>query len=113
MCASLRSAQHYERDLREKNRQNRIMFDRENAEEMRRQLEYNSAVLVQKRWRGNVGRKFGLRVLKEGRSKIREAWRLRKEDEKKKRGAAYKIRESMALTKRFSSDSMEEAVLRR
>lgn len=105
--------EHYERDQREKNRQNRLFLDLESEREKRRLLEYKSATDIQRRWRGFKGRKRGLKHLKEGRVKIRESWRMRKNDSSERKKLSYRVLEPFALAKRLESDSMEEAVLKR
>jgi hypothetical protein len=67
---------------------------------------------VQKRYRGNRGRKVGKAHLKEGRQKIRAAWRLRKQDDKIRETRKYMMREPLGLAPRLKSDSMQEAVLK-
>jgi hypothetical protein len=103
---------HYEREVREKNRRDNKSFNLAAAEEARRKLEYSSALAVQKRYRGNIGRKHGKAHLKEGRMKIRAAWRQRKLDDKIREKRNYVLREPLGLAPRLKSDSMEEAVLK-
>ena len=103
---------HYEREMREKNRRDRKGKDLEEEAERLRKLEYRSACVVQKRYRGNRGRKVGKAHLKEGRQKIRAAWRQRKEDDKIRTTKWYVAMEPLGKAPRLKSDSLEEAVLK-
>jgi len=104
---------HYEREIREKFRRARKAGDEHEMAMERQRKEFQSARLVQRRFRGFRARKFGRAFLKEERKKVRDKWKQRKKDNLVRVTKKYQALEPLGLAKRLDSDSMEEAVLKR
>ena len=73
-----------------------------------------SALLIQKIYRGVLGRRRGGPAMKSLRKEIRDAWKERREEDlKRRKKLLYRARDCFGFAPVLASDTLEEAVLQR
>ena len=104
--------EHFQRDERDRARR-----DKEASQMSRIQIEASdtsneSSTVIQQHWRGRMGRIAGRQAMREVRRVERKQWRLRKEEDKKRRRILYRWRDRKGKAPILDSDTIEEQVLK-
>jgi len=105
--------EHFMRDAREEARRKR---DDEKLAQLRSSapaVQHDKALVLQRMYRGMLGRIEGKLYLKQERHKIRNAWKLRQKENLKRRRYVYQLRNMFGYAKMLESDLLEEQVLQR
>jgi len=74
---------------------------------------HTSAIIIQKTYRGVLDRRVGIPKLKRLRGALREAWRLRENDEDMRSSYVYQTLNLVGLAPKLPSDTIEERALLR
>jgi hypothetical protein len=105
--------EHFQRDIRERARR-----DKE-AEQMGRltveltDTSHESTTVIQKHWRARMGRIEGHEKMREVRRIERKMWKLRQEENRKRRRILYRWRDSKGRAPPLESDTLEEQILKK